>query len=86
MPRADPRKASLRDILRLTLQRKRYSTWRQFFVAHGAEQVVIRYHHDTERFVTVEELYSHFHSRLLEELRKSGELSSQLAVKSQSEG
>jgi len=84
--RRDVSKAGSRDILRLTLMRKRYSTWRQFFVAHGAEQVVIRYHHDAERFVTVEELYSHFRSRLLEELRKSGELSPQLAVKPQSEG
>ena len=70
MSRVNISKASLRDVFRHALVLKRFSTWRQFFTAHGGDQVMIRYHHDATRFVTVEEFYSHIKARLLEEVSR----------------
>jgi len=57
-------------LIRLKLLPKKYGTWRSFFADHGASQVSIRYHKERLTFVTVEELYTHFRSRMEEELRE----------------
>jgi len=59
-----------KTLLRLKLLPKKYGTWRSFFSDHGSHQVSIRYHKERLTFVTVEELYSHFRSRMEEELRE----------------